>query len=583
MEPAESPVRKRKREEEQDPGPKEATDQGAENEDTEDETSAESSNDVALFSSHSSSTHDTTASSFHFSIIHDFTRDLQSAVEASWKTRQDSGCSKYKAVRALLVSWEEDDLGVVAEIDLLGQLLQDVYRYDVRKWRIPSVDSFKALDRHVRSVTEDIWGATSSLFILYYAGHARPSRDLGSFPRWTSRRFKGKEVNPLSIQVYLENAECDVLFLYDCCHSIHTGGGDSYSGGVKEAMAAGGFETIAADVGEHSFTYLLTHQLARAAAQSQPISVSDIHGYLLAGLGNYTRRLVVDNCRKLVLDDNKRPRFEPPVRRTPVHYFLSQKHESIKFAPLRQDESSPGPPMMPPPALQDPHPKASAVSDAGSEESIELTREQFPQVLVSVRLQSSDVSDSEAWLDWLLKAPYDAKEIKVEGWFGSFSTLIILNIPLQVWHMMPDNPAVSFIGFVTTENLASDLLPNRQRTNIEKWQSKISAPYPFSVIGDSAVELDRQSVISHVRYESMVKKPIGPFRLETPSSFCELPPPRSVEDISLSRPNQKRVSFDFGQDHKLSCPFRKRNPVRFNVRDYLSCAVQSFRGISQLK
>ncbi|KAK3321318.1 hypothetical protein B0T19DRAFT_403871 [Cercophora scortea] len=36
-------------------------------------------------------------------------------------------------------------------------------------------------------------------------------------------------------------------------------------------------------------------------------------------------------------------------------------------------------------------------------------------------------------------------------------------------------------------------------------------------------------------------------------------------------------------DQKLSCPFRKRNPVKFNVRDFQSCAVQCFPDISQLK
>jgi hypothetical protein len=34
---------------------------------------------------------------------------------------------------------------------------------------------------------------------------------------------------------------------------------------------------------------------------------------------------------------------------------------------------------------------------------------------------------------------------------------------------------------------------------------------------------------------------------------------------------------------RLSCPFRKRNPVKFNVRDFQSCAVQSFPDIPQLK
>ncbi|KAK4209563.1 hypothetical protein QBC37DRAFT_450105, partial [Rhypophila decipiens] len=511
------------------------------------------------------STHDTTASSFHFPSIHDFTKDLQCAVEASWKTRQDSSRSRYKAVRALLVSWEDDDLGVAAELRVLSQLLQDVYHYDVEQWKIPSVDSFKALDRHIRHATEDIWGAKSSLFILFYAGHARPSGGLGSFPRWVSRRIDGREVNPLSIQVYLEHAECDVLFLYDCCHSIHRGGGDSSSGGVKEALAAGGFETIAAEAGVHSFTYLLTLQLGRAAADSQALSISDLHGCLLAELGNHTRRLVMDNCGKLIIDDNKRPRFESPMRRTPVHYFLSLKHESIIIAPM-QEASPPKPPTMPPPGLPNPLPVTSSLeAEAGF---IEITREQFPQVIVSVRLQSSDVSDQEGWLDWLLKAPHDAKHIKVEGWFGSFSTLILLNIPLQVWHMMPDNPAVSFVGFVTTENLASELLPNKPGLNIDQWQRNISVQYPPSVFADSAVELDGRPVISQVRHE-FAKTPIDPFKLGTPLSLRERPPPLKDE----------RGQYDM----RLSCPFRKRNAVRFNVRDHQSCAIQAFPDISQLK
>ena len=153
--------------------------------DPEDETVSRSPDD-AVFLSNSSSTHDTTASSFHFASIHDFTRDLQSALEASWKSRQDVTRSKYKAVKALLVSWEDDDLGVEAEVDVLGQMFEEVYHYDVEKWKIPAVNSFRALDKRVRSVAEEIWETPSSLFIVYYAGHARPSRGLGSYPLWVS-------------------------------------------------------------------------------------------------------------------------------------------------------------------------------------------------------------------------------------------------------------------------------------------------------------------------------------------------------------------------------------------------------------
>ncbi|KAM7199765.1 hypothetical protein V8F20_005635 [Naviculisporaceae sp. PSN 640] len=45
----------------------------------------------------------------------------------------------------------------------------------------------------------------------------------------------------------------------------------------------------------------------------------------------------------------------------------------------------------------------------------------------------------------------------------------------------------------------------------------------------------------------------------------------------------KTAPAEPSDDQKLSCPFRKRNPVKFNVRDHQSCAVQSFPDISQLK
>ena len=154
---------------------------------------------------------------------------------------------------------------------------------------------------------------------------------------------------------------------------------------VKEPLAAGGFETIAAEVGEHSFTNLLTNELARAAEEGRDISVSDLHGYMLAGLRDYTPRLVKDNKGQLVIDCNKLPTFEPPRRRTPVHYFLSEKRESIVLAPLHS--GVPHKPTMSPPPRGLPT-VAAGTDQEGSSSSgfFEISASQFPQVILSVRL-----------------------------------------------------------------------------------------------------------------------------------------------------------------------------------------------------
>ncbi|KAK3382088.1 hypothetical protein B0T24DRAFT_600456 [Lasiosphaeria ovina] len=81
-----------------------------------------------------------------------------------------------------------------------------------------------------------------------------------------------------------------------------------------------------------------------------------------------------------------------------------------------------------------------------------------------------------------------------------------------------------------------------------------------------------------------------PRRLELSlNDICDNFPP-SVKrppdnDINLGPPDSGKGPFyrPFDIDFNLSCPFRKRNPLRFNVRDHQSCAIQPFPDISQLK
>lgn len=153
------------------------------------ETPAELSDDPSFLStaSSSSSTHDTSISSFHYPSIGDLTNDLQCALNASWKSRNDPNSTKYKIVKAFLLSWEDDDLGVETEVDKLGDLFERVYSYQVEKWKIPSgpVDVQDAVDEKVKTMIKE-FQTPSSLLIFYYAGHAQPQEQIGSYPVWRS-------------------------------------------------------------------------------------------------------------------------------------------------------------------------------------------------------------------------------------------------------------------------------------------------------------------------------------------------------------------------------------------------------------
>jgi hypothetical protein len=96
----------------------------------------------------------------------------------------------------------------------------------------------------------------------------------------------------------------------------------------------------------------------------------------------------------------------------------------------------------------------NAQSPAGST-SPELKETQM-HVLLRVSLKENKF-DLEVLKDWIMDAPDLAEQIKVICTMPSFSTLIILRVPVEVWDMLPANPAMSFIGFTTISDTAVPL------------------------------------------------------------------------------------------------------------------------------
>ncbi|KAF7533891.1 hypothetical protein G7054_g6701 [Neopestalotiopsis clavispora] len=77
---------------------------------------------------------------------------------------------KYASLHALLLSWQEDDLGVDEEVDKLGFVLLDQYEFDVQYWKIPVKRSTFELTQRVLNWTAEYEGE-DELLLVYYAGH----------------------------------------------------------------------------------------------------------------------------------------------------------------------------------------------------------------------------------------------------------------------------------------------------------------------------------------------------------------------------------------------------------------------------
>ncbi len=73
---------------------------------------------------------------------------------------------------------------------------------------------------------------------------------------------------------------------------------------------------------------------------------------------------------------------------------------------------------------------------------------------------NDDKFDSHGWLEWIRNAPPEAKDIRIEGKYDGFSTLVIVRMPIPVWNLLPEDPAYSFVGFIMSENYAASPIPD---------------------------------------------------------------------------------------------------------------------------
>ena len=251
----------------------------------------------------------------------------------------------------------------------------------------------------------------------------------------------------------LEEAESDVLVLLDCCAAASSGG--TAGQGVTEVIAACGFEAPASGVGHHSFTSNLTDELRYLGRSRASFTTAFLHNKVLARLKQ--------SWNPRYMSDEHRER-----RRTPfyIHLADSAKQRCIEL----------GPHLAPPPAPSNPQSGSSEqssvpststsssedvdmlglgqVSQSSSSEDGPGSEFALPQVLISVALEDQQMLHTSDWVEWLKNFPAIAKSVHIQGVYKCDSTLLHLSLPVALWDVIPSNPAISFISFIKTHNLA---------------------------------------------------------------------------------------------------------------------------------
>jgi hypothetical protein len=339
---------------------------------------------------------------------------------------------------------------VKPEVERLRDVFRDVYGFNTEIWHIPTIRSHHKLMGKALDFIEE-FDQNDNLFVVYYAGHGTMNEHRQSV--WTCRRdLQDATVDWSSIQSLFSKAISDVLVLLDCCAAASAA--TTSGNGVLETIAACGFEGIAPPPGRFSFTNTLINVLGDWNAKPS-FSVASLHTEILFQL----------KSKSLERGHSGGPRME--WCRTPVHFIYSSDSKTPSIELSRREPrvmmdqnvaDTVSQPYSPRLASCD----DSAVLDLASQENLENTLTSMtptgeltvPHVLISVALEESQERlDLESWRRWLTGFPALVKYARIQGAYKSYSTLLILALPVMIWDMLPENPACCFIGYVTSENM----------------------------------------------------------------------------------------------------------------------------------
>jgi hypothetical protein len=304
-----------------------------------------------------------------------------------------------------------------------------------------------------------------NLFVLYYAGHGRMNS--AGQAEWVSGQAPNSPfVDWSAIQGLFGAAKSDVLILLDTCAAASSVTTSQFA--VIETIAACGFERRAPPPGEYSLTNTLIDVL-RDWINKPSFSVAYLHTEILF---------------RLKLKETKKGREGIPLEWcvTPVHWINTKDYKAPGIEICRRN-ALPLLSAMPTTEasnkevpstfidtmdidFDDTSPTSTPLSSVSSAGSYKV-----PHVLISLQLEENQTLDARQCARWLDEFPLLAKWVKVEAVFPSYSTLMILSIPMPIWDMLPDRPACSFVGYITAPNIRglfmSEEVPTVNDTNVQ--------------------------------------------------------------------------------------------------------------------
>ena len=244
----------------------------------------------------------------------------------------------------------------------------------------------------------------------------------------------------------------------DCCNAgtANTNEGE----GVTELISACAYNARANGVGPYSFTHALVIEL-KELAKKPCFSVGELYSNIFCRI---QARMPEDGTER---------------HPAPVHLVLTNNtryQQSIQLSKLpektRDDRAS--------------------FSSSDVSNAVTVLEEQVlhgltitgkaPRLALAIRLRDNfDATElsTELFAEWLRIMPTIAAEVKVEAGFTSFSTLLIVSIPIGLSGYLPPDSAVIPLGPITSSNILKTPRLTVEHT-AEPEATRGATPDPFS-------------------------------------------------------------------------------------------------------
>ncbi|KAE9371438.1 hypothetical protein N431DRAFT_483980 [Stipitochalara longipes BDJ] len=447
----------------------------------------------------------------HMSLQH-FGESLQAAAEAVFPNRTKP---RYSKVFALILSWEDEDpnLPVHLEIEKLEYIFRDLYGLQTEVWKIPNQNSHVRVNQKIIDLITLEDNPEQHLFVVYYAGHATLTRDrllawtesdvlilLDCCHSGTATASEGNGVTEL---------------ISACAYNSQANGVGSYSFTKELIIELGQLSQkpsfTVAELYRNIFCRIQSRrpededrrerhpapvhlsltqdhprfprsiQISARPRKAGQVGIGSAHeGIPISSTcANYGSSLMASTVTisstvdDLVLEDDSNSSlpsvcaYNSSERKNSVDGIAqhSQYLEQIKQVRDDTGEASKSNDSKPSPAsgriVECGAHNLSSEDIQDSIRSVESTiptfsRADVPRILLAIRLEDS-VSPENLSVnlikEWFRNVPLAAEEVKVEAGFGSFSSILIISLPIMLSIYIPKSASIINIGPITTPNL----------------------------------------------------------------------------------------------------------------------------------